>query len=388
MNVLRRYWAEIKLEAFAANLEVIQQHAPGKRIIAVVKADAYGHGDYHTAKELERLGVKDFAVSNLSEAASLRDKGVGGEILIFGATPASDFALLSKLELTQTVFSLAYAKELSSWCVAHDTTLTVQLKIDTGMGRMGLLHTNCLSAMEDALEVLALPGLQFAGIYTHLCEADSREEAAIRFTQKQIARFYDLVTRLEKAGHTFPLIHCQNSGGILLHEAPFCNACRPGLILYGCSPFEDEADDGLVPVMRLCSRVSLVKTLPADFGVSYGRHYTTQKETQVAVVPAGYADGYFRNLSKEGYLLIAGKPAKILGSICMDQMICDVSQIPEAKEGAPCVLMGRQGDALLSAATLAKWGNTISYEILCAVARRVPRLYLRQGVLVDELSYL
>ena len=386
MEALRRYWAEINLDALRENALTLQQKS-GKELFCVIKADAYGHGDYAVARELENCGIKHFAVSNLQEAMSLREKGIASDLLIFGTTPETSFSQLLADDLTQTVYSYEYARKLSDFSLKKNARLRVHIKLDTGMGRMGFRCCDGLFATEELKKVLALPGLLFERIYTHFSSADSRSETDIAYTLEQYRCFETQVQILQDAGYEFRWIHCQNSGGILLHEAPVCNACRPGLVLYGISPFEG----GWTPVplrqvMSLHATITDVKVLPVGAFVSYGRHFQAARETKTAIVPVGYADGYLRCLSGGEVILPAGK-AKTIGNICMDQFMVDVTDLP-VSPGDECILMGKKGNFEISAWELAKRAGTIPYEIICGVSRRVPRLYEKAGCDNKEISYL
>lgn len=389
-NLLKRTWAEIDLDHLAYNIGLLRTAAgAGKKLMAVVKADAYGHGDQMIAKELAAIGINRFAVSNLEEAIALRQCGISGQILILGATPAEYASLLSEYAISQTVFSADYAKELNTQAEKIGKKLRVHLKLDTGMGRIGFICRPDYQEKDAVLETLRCKYLEAEGIFSHFSVADELDEDALAYSDAQQDSFAEMVRFLQKNGADFQDIHLQNSAGIMRHPVPCCNMVRMGIAMYGLSPsraFQEMLP--LKPLMELKTTVSMVKEVPAGTAVSYGRRFIAGAKTRVATVPVGYADGYHRALSGKGYLLLHGKRANILGSICMDQLMIDVTDIPETRPGDTATLFGRSGDAFLSVDTLAELAGTISYELVCAVSRRVPRVYFKSGRPVKVVDYL
>lgn len=382
-DYLRRTWAEIDLDAAAHNYAVIRaKMSPDAQMCCVVKADAYGHGAVQLAKLYERLGASWLAVSNLEEAAQLRDADVHLPILILGYTPPQCASQLGVLQITQTILSEQYALALDQEAAKAGVLVHVHIKLDTGMSRIGFLYQDPKTGGDalDAIErVCSLHHLIADGIFTHFAVADEGD-AGEEFTCRQFACFTSAIDRLADRDITFKLRHCANSAAISEYPSMQLNMCRPGVILYGMQPSAKLRHPlDLWPVMSLKSTVSLVKTLPAGTPLSYGCTFRTDHETRVATIAVGYADGYPRLLSNKGAVLLHGKRAPILGRVCMDQMMVDVTAIPDVAEGDTAVLMGTDGEETISAMEIANIVGTINYEITCNVSKRVPRLYIREG---------
>lgn len=388
-NFLKRCWAEINLDDLDQNLQHIRSLLPQEtKIMAVVKANAYGHGDGMIALELQKQGISWFCVSNVDEAISLRKSGIEGHILILGTTPVELVELLIQYNLTQTVYSLEYAKQLSAALKSENARLDCHLKIDTGMGRIGFLHHDHYDALEELLEVCKLPGLKATGIFTHYAVADELSEVSVDYTEKQLAAFKDIVLKLRAHGVELETVHTKNSAGIeRLHDERFGYA-RAGIILYGLNPSGEVVDPAIRPVMKLKSVVSMVKKVLPDTSISYGRKFVSDHEMVIATVPVGYADGFSRSLSGKAEFLVRGKRARVIGTVCMDQLMLDVSHIPGVTMGDEVTIFGRDGEEEISAADLAGMAGTISYEIICAVGHRVPRVYYRNNKVVDVVNYL
>lgn len=382
-SMLKRTWAEINLDNLRHNFNVIKKSVKGgAKIMAVVKADAYGHGDHYVSKELDECGADFFAVSNIEEALSLRKSGIKKPILIFGITPTKYVSDLAKLNITQTVFSKEYAKELNDSAENSGVAVDCHLKLDSGMSRIGF---RCES--EDdfvfAKECYSLSNLNFTGVFTHFAVADENSESSKEFTKEQFENFARFVERLKDNGCNVGLVHCCNSAGVLSYPQFHLDMVRPGLILYGLNPSDECVCQELLPVMQLKSVVSMVKTIPADRSVSYGRTFVTPRETTLATVCIGYADGYPRSLSNRGEVLIRGKRAKIVGRVCMDQIIIDVTGIEGVRENDVVTLFGHDGNEFIGTDDLAKLDGTISYELVCLIGKRVPRLYFKGNTPID-----
>ena len=379
-------WAEIDLDALVHNFHLIREKASPAAVCAVVKADAYGHGDRMAARTLAETGAAWFAVSSLAEARHLRRSGIKQPILILGMTRPECAGALAAEGITQAVYSLEYARALSQAAEAAGVTVEGHLKIDTGMGRIGFgACRDFEGAVSGLLECRRLRGLSITGAFQHFPVADSLSEEDRRYTEKQYALFRRVVERLEAAG---PLrtVHCSNSAGLTAHPEWSGDMVRAGVILYGQDPSAEVAFPGLRPVMALKTVVSQVKDLAPGDCVGYGRTYTADRPLRAATVCCGYADGYPRCLSNLGTASIHGRPAPILGRVSMDQIVLDASQAPEVSAGDEAVLLGAApADGFAQAAEKA---GTITYELLCAVARRVPRVYLRGGEVVEVLDYL
>ena len=365
-NFSRRSWVEIDLDRMRRNLALYEERLPeGTRIIAVVKADAYGHGDGRIAVELNRLGVDLFAVSNIDEAITLREAGAEGEILILGYTPPELADKLLEYDITQTLISEEYAEVL----LARSSELKCQFAIDTGMNRIGLCAddaTLCAETVEKYCDKCKM-----TGVFTHLSCADGDGEDDRAYTEAQLRRFERVADRL--AHLELPYIHCLNSAGGLF----WADACkynefvRLGIVLYGLKPdFDNHLPEGVAPILTWKTVVSVVKDLKVGEAVGYGRSFYADRDMKIATLPTGYADGYNRRLSN-GAVYIKGHRAPIVGRICMDQMMVDVSNIPDVCAGDEAVLLGDG----YTADDMARELGTIGYEVVCGISKRVARMY-------------
>ena len=389
----RHVWAEIDLDALRHNFQATQQRAGGMPLCAIVKADAYGHGAVRCAQAFAQAGAAWLAVSRLGEALELRRAGVELPILILGRTEAQFAAVLAQNRITQCCYSLPYAVSLSQAASAAGVPVQIHLKADTGMGRIGFaLRTDFDAAIREMVQAASLPGLEMTGLFQHFAAADELGADSQAYTRQQHALFVRAFEALRQAGHEPALVHCDNSAGTLLHpdwpQGLPRQRCmgRPGIILYGYPPSEEVGFDQLRPVMTLKTVVSMVKEVQPGQSVSYGRRFTARQPTRAATLCAGYADGYPRLLSEgKGVVDLHGFPCPVLGRVCMDQMLVDVSAVPQVAEGDEAVLWGG-GFAGDTAQTIAQKTGTISYEVLCGVARRVPRVYLEQGrpIAIDD----
>lgn len=387
----RRTWVDIDLDAIQHNLNLIRRHADDAEIMCIVKADAYGHGVEHIALEYQRMGIRWFGVSNIEEAVELRKCGILGDILILGYTPHKATQLLSDYDITQAVFSEEYALALSEAAVALGVTVKCHIKADTGMGRIGF---NCRSEdytdsqLEPCARVYALPGLEVSGIFTHFAVADDGEDGE-EFTRRQYAAFVRLIDGLAARGITLRWRHCCNSAGTLEYPDMHLDMVRPGIILYGLSPSPVQRDRfDLRPVMHLRSVISMVKPLEAGATVSYGRTFTAPRDMVLATAPIGYADGYPRILSGRQEVLVRGQRVPIVGRVCMDQLMLDVTGVEGVKEGDLVTAFGIDGGGCIPVDELADKMGTINYELICRMARRVPRVYRRGGKAITHTDYL
>lgn len=370
MEFLHRTWAEISKSAIIHNFKEIKSRAGKAQIIAVVKADAYGHSDKIVAPILENSGADGFAVSNIEEALSLRTQGIKKPILILGYTPVNCVKTLAENNISQCVYSLEYAKLLSEYASVSQVNLNIHLKLDTGMSRIGFDLRKDTEGIKEAIKAAKLGCFNVEGVFTHFAAADSDNNKNISFTEGQYNRFSAGVEALRREGVNPQIVHCDNSAALCRGKYTL-DAVRPGIILYGLTP--DRAFDtnlNLKPVMSVKSVVSLVKTIKKGDTVSYGMTYKAEKDMKIATVAAGYADGYPRKLSNKGEVLIHGKRAKIIGRICMDQFMADVSNIDKVAIGDEVTLFG----AGLSVDEIAEKCDTINYEIVCGIAPRVPRV--------------
>lgn len=373
MNYLHRAWAEIDLDALVHNFKLVRSITDAK-IFSVVKANAYGHAVPLIAQRLDRAGTDYFAVSNIDEARELRVLGIKKPILILGYTPPFLAEELYKNDIIQTVYSMEYAEKLNSFAKRGNLTLKAHLKLDTGMARIGFdCRTDEFSGLSDAQAALNLENLHFTGVFTHFPSADSYASADKEYTDKQFGRFLKAVELLETDDFKFEIKHCCNSAATLLYGDKHLDAVRPGIILYGLTPSVDiELKLPFKPVMTFKATVSMVKELDAQQTVSYGRTFKADRPMKIATVTAGYADGFPRLLSSKGNVLIRGQRAPIVGRICMDQFCCDVSHIEGVEEGDQVILFGEG----LPVEEMARDSETINYEIVCGLSKRVPRIYL------------
>lgn len=378
-----RCWAEIDLSKIQHNVKEIRKMIPSStKIMAIVKANAYGHGDIEVAKELQKQGVDFFGVSSVDEAIVLRHAGIRENILILGYTPLEHFHYLHELDILQTLLSKQYALELSEYCVKNKVEIRAHIKVDTGMSRLGVQCKEERWEIEDVLTMYRLPNIMVEGIFSHFSVSDSFDVNADReFTQKQIALYNRVLAEVKAKGIDTGITHLQNSYGIINYPELSYDYVRPGLLYLGVT-----SDDAIItkqkpdfqPIMTWLCNVSYVKTIEAGSCVSYGRHFTAEKTMKVATLSCGYADGYPRSVSNLGKtVLIHGKKAPIIGNVCMDQMMIDVSNIPDVKEGDRVILFGYDGDSILSVDELSRMCKTINNDMLCRVSARVPRIYIK-----------
>ncbi len=372
MHSEKRIWADIDLSAIDHNFKVIKSAVGDAKVLAVVKADGYGHGALQSALTLEACGADYFGVATTDEALELRDGGITAPILIFGRTAPEDMHLLSKHNITQTVYDLEYARTLSGYAAQSGNTVKAHLKVDTGMSRLGFFCRDTDSpVLDDICTSLSLDGINYEGIFTHFAASDEKDGA--EFTKHQFALFKDLIAKLHEKGFDFAIRHAANSGAVLSYPDTYLDMVRPGLILYGLYPDPQihGTCEGLIPAMSLRSTVSMVKTVPANTPIGYGGHGILSCDASIATVSAGYADGYPTLLSGKGELLVCGKRAKIAGRVCMDQLMIDVTGIEGVCEGGSAELFGKE----ITADEVAEKSGLLNYEITCAVSKRVPRFY-------------
>lgn len=371
-DFLRRTWAEIDIKNLRNNFEMIRTIS-NRKIYAVIKADAYGHGALKLAAVLHEMGADGFAVSNLAEGEELRSAGILDDILVLGYTPVECASRLARGKIAQCVYDGEYARLLNDRAREAGVVVNVHLKLDTGMGRIGFDFRNQDGFdLEGAKAALMLENLDAQGIFMHFAVADGVGASDVAFTREQYDRFWNAVAILEK-DHPFRLRHCCNSAGILCVEQEKGDLVRAGIILYGLAPSEEMGlPEGFRPVMSLYSVVSMIKTIRAGESVSYGRTYVADSERRIATVCAGYADGIPRLLSNRGSVLICGKRAPIVGRVCMDQFCVDVTDIPEACMGDRVTIFGPG----LPVEEMAEAAQTINYEIICGITKRVPRVYI------------
>jgi len=363
--------AYIDLKALDHNLGEVRAKAGGRKVMAVVKADAYGHGAAEVARRLEARGVEMFGVALVEEGAKLREAGIMSPILVLGGVFERQAQDLLDLDLTPTVFTTAQAEAFSEAAVKSGKTLPVHFKVDTGMGRLGMQPEDAAGFIT---KVGRLPGLSCEGIMTHLSDVGGADSS---FAEYQVGRFRWVMQNLEEAGIAFPLVHAAGSAAIIDFSPALFNMVRPGIMLYGCYPEERMRTTlDLMPVMSFRTKVMHLKAMEKGRPVSYGRTFVTHRPSIVATLPVGYADGFDRGLSNKGSVLIGGRRCPVLGRVCMDLTMVDVTELDEVKVGDEAVIIGRQGNESITAEEVAGLLDTISYEVLCGVSARVPREYI------------
>ena len=387
----RRTWAQIDLDALKNNYNILRDTLPQKtEIMGIVKADAYGHGVEMISKTLSRLGVNRFGVSSISEAEQLRSFGITEPILILGYTPCELAKELAQNSITQAVYSLSFAKELSKRAEEHGVKIKCHIKLDVGMGRLGF-SAKSDSSVDEIKEVAALKGLEITGIFTHFPSADFDGDSSGEITKAQARLFIKRCNELESEGIHFETKHCCNSAGSLTVGRDFAglDCVREGITLYGLSPSAALKNAvRLCPVMSLKTVVSMVKTVEKGDTVSYGMTFTAKKKTKLATVCIGYADGYPRRLSSKGYMLIKGKKAPIVGRVCMDQTILDVTEIDGVEVGDEVTVFGKSQDAELTVDEVAALAETINYELVCILGKRVPRVFIKDEKVLTVTDYI
>ena len=380
-STLKRTWAEIRLDNLTHNFETIRrQVGPNAKLLGVVKADAYGHGAVRVAKHLEKIGAGYLAISNVDEAEELRVNGIKLPILMLGFTPADQAERILKIDMTQAVQNYDIAKAFSDAAVKLGKKMKVHVKLDTGMGRLGFQCDDAHfdESLHSILEVLKLPGLDVEGVFTHFCVSDEEAPEHVEFTKVQHDRFVRMIEAVETQGDfKFRLHHCCNAGGIASYPEWAWDMVRCGIILYGVGDLAEKM--GMKPVMTVKTVVSTIKNFTPDTSISYGRKFFTSRDSRIAVLPIGYADGLFRALSNKLKVLTPYGVAPQVGRICMDMCMVDVTDLPDVKVGDEVEVFGET----MLCETNAKLCDTIGYELLCAVSKRVPRLYFLGGKQVD-----
>ena len=371
-----RVKAVISLDAVEHNFREMRKNiAEETKMIAVIKADAYGHGAVPVAHLIEDYDyIWGFAAATAEEAIHLREAGITKPILILGIVFDEYFPELVRYEIRPAVCEYEEARKLSDEAVLQKKTVHIHIALDTGMTRIGFADVQ--ENVEEIKKISELPNLEIEGMFTHFARADEQD---LTSAHQQFANYQEFLTLLEEAGIRIPIRHCNNSAGILWHREGDLDAVRPGITLYGIAPSDEVVNPGvaLQPVMELKSHISFVKEVEAGVAVSYGGTFvTTRDSTRIATIPVGYADGYPRSLSNKGYLLINGKKAPIIGRVCMDQFMVDVSDIPEAVRGTEVTLLGTDHGSTITAEELGDLSGRFSYELICCITKRVPRIYL------------
>ncbi len=370
MHIQRGAWAEINLDAVAHNVRAAKaQLRPGTKLCAVVKADAYGHGAIRVAQEAARNGADFMAVALLQEAVALRDAGIDMPILVLGAMLPDVADIVVHYDISHAVFDEERLYALNAAALRQHTKAKIHIKIDTGMHRIGV-HVK--DAGRFAKLAASLPGIYIEGVFSHFATADADDKD---YAAYQFARFQEALRLIEAEGVSVPIKHIANSAAITELEEYQLDMVRQGITLYGLHPAHMiDCYKDFEPVMTVKTLVAFIKTLPAGCTIGYGRTFTTKRESKIATIPIGYADGVSRQLSNKGYMLINGEKAPIVGKICMDQIMLDVTDIPDVKVGDEVIVFGGRE---LPMELVAQWADTICYELICAVSPRVPREYVR-----------
>jgi len=395
----RRTWVKIDLDAIAQNVRIINKILDGKsKIMAIVKADAYGHGATFVARELANCGVDFFGVSSIDEAMQLRENGITQNILILGYTNPVDENIkkLIKYNIIQTVFDLDYVKTISKIAGNYNGNIKVHIKIDTGMNRLGFRYTSKnkdKALIQKIKEIKRLDNIVCEGIFTHFAVSDEKKS---NFTKEQFDLFCELLKSLEKEKIFFDIKHAANSGATLNFKDMHLDYVRCGLILYGLYPSKSTALDaeaehiGLVPAMELKTLISQIHTVKEGETVSYGRTYKPGKDILCATLPIGYADGFSRLLSNSASVIVRGKQVPVIGRVCMDQSIIDVTDCKNVKAGDIVTIFGydEKSGEHISVEQVADMMETINYEVVCLIGKRVPRIFYKNGEEIGHLNYI
>lgn len=379
-----RTWTEIDIDALKYNFNNIRGILkPQTKIMSVVKADAYGHGYRQCCRALLECGSDAFAVATIEEAAKIRKAGFDTPVLILGAVSKEDFPYLLELDVMPAIFNVSDAETLSQIAQKSNKTVKIHIKIDTGMSRLGFMADD-KNTVDEIVKISRLPNIEINGIFSHFACADEKKP---EYTYMQFERFMHLAGALEAAGVKIPIKHIANSAAIMMYPEMQLDMVRPGIILYGYYPSGevDKSKLSIKPVMTLKSKVAHIKELDAGVGISYGKEYITDRKTKIATIPIGYADGYIRALSKKAKMEAGGGLASVVGRICMDQCMIDVTNVNNIDIGDEVTIFG---NGKITADDVAGWIGTISYEVLCLVARRVPRIYKEGGKTLKKADYL
>ena len=386
LDYLNRVYLRVDLDRICANVqEVIKKVGAGTRVMPVVKADAYGHGAIEVTKALSEIGTYGFAVATVGEALALRRAGITKPILILDFVFPNQFETIIRNDIMLTVFQYGIAKSLNEAAIQMGTTAHIHLKVDTGMGRIGYIPND--ESVEEIRKISELSNIEIDGIFTHFACADSADKTSMN---AQLERFRGFVGKLEALGVDIPVKHVCNSAAIIDMQDNFLNMVRSGIITYGLFPSEEVNKENLdiKPAMEMHSVVINVKTINKGDTVSYGSTYVAEKPTVIATIPVGYADGYPRQLSNKGSVLIHGRRAKIVGRVCMDQFMVDVTDIPDVLIGDNVTLVGADGDECITCEEIGEISGRFNYEFLCCITRRVPRVYIRNGKTKKIVDYL
>ena len=386
MKTYSRVYAKINLDAIAYNMEQMKQRVDGNtQIMAVIKTDGYGHGAVQVAQMIEKYPyIWGFAVATLDEAVILRTEGITKPILVLGCIFPDQYMAMLDYDIRMNVYTEEMAKEISQMARREGKTAYMHIKLDTGMARLGFSTT--IESVEAIERISHLSNIKMEGVFTHFAKAD---EADKTFTNKQIADFRYMLDRLEERKVSFEYEHCSNSAAIIDVEDARFNLVRAGISTYGLYPSDEVNKESvhLKPALALKSHVAYVKEIESGTPVSYGGTFVSDKKMKIATIPVGYGDGYPRSLSGKGYVLIRGKQAPILGRICMDQFMVDVTDIEGVSFGDKVTLIGRDGNESISVEMLSELSGRFNYEFICDLGKRIPRVYVKNGTIAEQVDY-
>lgn len=387
MKTYSRVYAKIDLDAVTYNMEQMKQRIDGDtKIMAVIKSDGYGHGAIQVAEVLEKYDyIWGFAVATLDEAVVLRTEGIQKPILVLGCIFPDQYLEMLDNDIRMNVYTEEMAKEISYMARREGKTAYLHIKLDTGMARLGFAVNN--ESVDAITRISKLPNVNMEGVFTHFAKADETDKT---FTKNQISQFVSMTEKLRERGVTFPYEHCANSAAIIDVEDARFDIVRAGISTYGLYPSEEVNQNAvhLKPALALKSHVAFVKEIEEGTPVSYGGTFVAEKKMKIATIPVGYGDGYPRSLSGKGYVLIRGKKANILGRICMDQFMVDVTDIEGVSFGDKVTLIGRDGNEAISVEKLSELSGRFNYEFICALGKRIPRVYVKNGKIAEQVDYL
>lgn len=386
MKTYSRVYAKIDLDAVTYNIEQMKQRIDGDtKIMAVIKSDGYGHGAIQVAEVLEKYDyIWGFAVATLDEAVVLRTEGIQKPILVLGCIFPDQYLEMLDNDIRMNVYTEEMAKEISYMARREGKTAYLHIKLDTGMARLGFAVNN--ESVDAITRISKLPNVNMEGVFTHFAKADETDKT---FTKNQISQFVSMTEKLRERGVTFPYEHCANSAAIIDVEDARFDIVRAGISTYGLYPSEEVNQNAvhLKPALALKSHVAFVKEIEEGTPVSYGGTFVAEKKMKIATIPVGYGDGYPRSLSGKGYVLIRGKKANILGRICMDQFMVDVTDIEGVSFGDKVTLIGRDGNEAISVEKLSELSGRFNYEFICALGKRIPRVYVKNGKIAEQVDY-
>ena len=375
-GALRPAWVEINLNNLDFNIKNIKTKIGDREMIGVIKADAYGHGSVKVAEVLRANGCKTFAIATIQEAITLREAGAKEEIILLGLAPDMYADTVVQYDITPVVCDSSNAAAINAAAKAADKTVHGLIAVDTGMGRIGYLADEAEAAAEDIKKIQALENFKIKGLFSHMSTADALDKTFSRQQEEKFNKFYSILT---SAGINIPMKTLANSASVMEIPSVYFDACRPGIILYGCYP-SDEVDKNeltIKPVMSVKANIVHLKDVPEGFSVGYGRKFISTRPSKIATLALGYADGYPRPYSQYAKVIVNGHIAPIAGNICMDQCMVDVTDVPDVKGGDEVIIMGTDGTHTILADDIARATGTINYEIVCAFGQRLPKVYVK-----------